>query len=138
MTAVVPCGLTLATQERYLQSYALPIQPRKMPEPNGVNSVSSKVMMMMTTISYSINRLSIIATLLMTVMTPFLKFPTTTSMTTCHQISFSKKMNKLILHLRGNKAILCLKGKVDLMKKPILHLKGMLDLMKKLILHLKV
>ncbi len=41
-------------------------------------------------------------------------------------------------HLQGNKVILHLKGKVDLMKKPILHLKGMLDLMKKLILHLKV
>jgi hypothetical protein len=49
-----------------------------------------------------------------------------------------KQMNKPILYLRGNKAILHLKGKVDLMKKPILHLKGMLDLMKKLILHLKV
>jgi hypothetical protein len=43
-----------------------------MPEPNGVNSVPSKVMMMMTTISSTINRPSIIATLLMTVMTPFL------------------------------------------------------------------
>jgi hypothetical protein len=50
MTPVVPRGLTPATQERYLQSYTLPIQSRKMPEPNGVNSVPSKVMMMMTTI----------------------------------------------------------------------------------------
>jgi hypothetical protein len=65
-----------------------------MPEPNGVNSVPSKVMMMMTMISSTINHPSIIATLLMTVMTPFLIFPTMTSMTTCHQISFSKKMNK--------------------------------------------
>jgi hypothetical protein len=138
MTPVIPRGLTLATQEHYLQSYALPIPPRKMPETNGVNSVPSKVMMMMTTISSTINRLSIIATLLMTVMTPFLIFPTMTSMTTCHQISFFKKMNKLILHLRGNKVIPHLKGKVDLMKKPILHLKRMLYLMKKLILHLKV
>jgi hypothetical protein len=74
MTPVVPRGFTPATQERYLQSYALPIQSRKMPEPNGVNSVPSKVMMM--TISSTINRPSIIATLLMTVMTFFLKFPT--------------------------------------------------------------
>ncbi len=94
--------------------------------------------MTMMTISFTINHLSIITTLLMTVMTPFLIFPTITSMTTCHQISFCKKMNKLILHLKGNKVILHLKGKVDLMKKPILHLKGTLDLMKKLILHLKV
>jgi hypothetical protein len=92
----------------------------------------------MMTISSTINCPSIIPTLLMTVMTPFLIFPTTTSMTTCHQISFSKKMNKPILHLKGNKAIPLLKGKVDLMKKPILHLKGTLDSMKKLILHLKV
>jgi hypothetical protein len=139
MTPVIPCGLTPATQEHYLQSYALPIQPRKMPEPNGVNSVWSKVMMMMMmTISSTINCPSIIATLLMTVMNPFLIFPTMTSMTTCHQISFSKNMNKPIPHLKGNKMIPHLKGKVDLMKKPILHLKGMLDLTKKLILHLKV
>jgi hypothetical protein len=32
MTPVIPRGLTPATQEHYLQSYALPIQPRKMPE----------------------------------------------------------------------------------------------------------
>jgi hypothetical protein len=75
MTPVVPCrGLTLAMQEHHLQSYALPIQPRKMPEPNGVNSVRSKVMM--TTISSTINHPSIIATQLMKVMTPFLIFPT--------------------------------------------------------------
>jgi hypothetical protein len=135
MTPVIPHGLTLATQEQYLQSYALPIQPRKMPQPNAVNSVPSKAMMMMMS---SINCLSIITTLLMKVMTPFLIFPTMTSMTTCHQISFAKKMNKPILRLKGNKAIPHLKGKVDLMKKQILHLKGMLDLMKKLILHLKV
>jgi hypothetical protein len=139
MTPVIPHGLTLATQEHYLQSYALPIQPRKMPQPNGVNSVPSKVMMMMMMMMMSsINCLSIITTLLMKVMTPFLIFPTMTSMTTCHQISFAKKVNKPILHLKGNKAIPHLKGKVDLMKKQILHLKGMLDLMKKLILHLKV
>jgi hypothetical protein len=50
-----------------------------MPESNGVNSVPSKVMMMMTmmTISSTINHPSIIATLLMKVMTPFLTFPTT-------------------------------------------------------------
>jgi hypothetical protein len=105
MTPVVPRGLTPATQEHYLQFYALPIQPRKMPDPNGVDSVPSKVMMMTMTISSTINHPSIITTLLMTVMTPFLIFPTMTSMTTCHQISFSKKMNKPILHLRGNKAI---------------------------------
>ena len=76
MTPVIPHGLTPATQEHYLQSYALPIQPRKMPEPNGVNSVPSKVMMMMMMISSTINCPSIIATLLMKVMTPFLIFPT--------------------------------------------------------------
>jgi hypothetical protein len=50
----------------------------------------------------------------MKVMTPFLIFPTTimTSMTTCHQISFAKKMNKLIPHLKG-KALLHMKGKVE-------------------------
>jgi hypothetical protein len=91
------------------------------------------------TISYTINHLSIIATQLMKVMTPFLIFPTTimTSMISCHQISFAKKMNKPILHLKG-KGILHLKGKVDLMKKPILHLKGTLNSIKKLILDLKV
>jgi hypothetical protein len=104
-----------------------------MPEPNGVNSVWSKVMMTMTTISSTINCPSIIATQLMKVMTPLLM----TSMTTCHQISFAMKMNKPIPHLKG-KALLHLKGKVDLMKKPILHLKGTLDLMTKLIPHLKV
>jgi hypothetical protein len=62
---------------------------------------------------------------------------------TCHQISFAKKMNKWIPHLKGKvdltkKLIPHLKGKVDLMKKPIPHLKGMVDLMKKLIPHLKV
>ena len=92
MTPVIPRGLTLATLEHSLQSYTLPIQPRKMPEPNGVNSVWSKVMMTMmvttTMISSTINRPSIIATQLMKVMTPFLIFPTRimTSMTTCHQI----------------------------------------------------
>jgi hypothetical protein len=110
-----------------------------MPEPNGVNSVQLKVMMTMTMISSTIDCPSIIATQLMKVMTPFLIFPTMimTSMTTCHQISFTKKMNKQVPCLKG-KAIPRLKGKVDLMKKPILHLKGMLDLMKKLIPHLKV
>jgi hypothetical protein len=139
MTPVVPCGLTPATQEHSLQSYVLQIQPTKMPEPNGVSSVQLKVMMTMTTISSTIDCLSIITTQLMKVMTPFLIFPTTimTSMTTCHQISFTKKMNKPVPCLKC-KAILCLKGKVHLMKKPILHLKGMLDLMKKLIPHLKV
>ncbi len=103
MTPVVPDGLTLAAQEHYLQSYALPIQPRKRPEPNGVNSVQSTAMMlMMMMISSTINHLSIITTQLMKVMTPFLIFPTTimTSMTTCHQISFAKKRNKLIPHLK--------------------------------------
>jgi hypothetical protein len=110
-----------------------------MPEPNGVNSVQLKVMMTMTMISSTIDCPSTIATQLMKVMTPFLIFPTMimTSMTTCHQISFTKKMNKPIPHLKG-KAIPHLTGKVDLMKKPILHLKGMLDSMKKLIPHLKV
>jgi hypothetical protein len=105
MTPVIPRGLTPATQENYLQFYALPIQPRKMPEPNGVNSVPLKVMMMMmmTAISSTINHLSIIATLLMTVMTHLLIFPTMTIMTTCHQISFSKKMNKPILHLKATR-----------------------------------
>ncbi len=92
----------------------------------------------MTMISSTINCMSIIVTLLMTVMTPFLIFPTMTSMSTCHRISFSKKMNKTIQHLKANKAIPHLKGKVDLMKKLILHLKGTLDLTKTLILHLKV
>jgi hypothetical protein len=147
MTPVVPHGLPPATQEHYLQSYALSIQPRELPEPNGVNSVQSQVMRMMTMISSTINRPSIIATQLMKVMTPFLIFCTTimTSMTTCHQISLAKKMNKPIPHLKGKallhlkgKALPHLKGKVDLMKKLILHLKGTLDLMKKLIPHLKV
>ncbi len=93
MTPVIPHGLTPTTQEHSLQSYALPIQSRKMPEPNGVNSV--------WTISSTIDCPSIIATQLMKVMTPFLIFPTMTSMTTCHQISFSKKMNKPILHLNS-------------------------------------
>ncbi len=70
-----------------------------------MNSVQSKVMMMTTMmmISSTINHPSIIATQLMKVMTPFLIFPSTimTSMTTCHQIPFAKKMNKLILHLKG-------------------------------------
>jgi hypothetical protein len=44
---------------------------------------------------------------------------------------------ELIPHLK-EKAILHLKGKVDLMKKLILHLKGTVDLTKKPILHLKV
>jgi hypothetical protein len=110
-----------------------------MPEANGVNSVLSKLMMMMTMISSTTNHPSIIATLLMKVMTPILIFPTMiiTSMTTCHQISFAKKMNKLIPYLK-EKAILHLKGKVDLTKKPILHQKGTADLMKKPIPHLKV
>jgi hypothetical protein len=62
---------------------------------NGVNSLPSNVMMM---ISSTTNHPSIIATLLMKVMTPFLIFPSMimTSMTTCHQISFAKKMNKPI------------------------------------------
>jgi hypothetical protein len=92
MTPVIPPGLTPATLEHYLQSYALPIQPRKMPEPNRVNSMWSKVlMMMMTRIFSTINHPSIIATQLIEVMTPFLIFPTMimTSMTTCHQISFA-------------------------------------------------
>jgi hypothetical protein len=75
MTPVIPRGLTPATQEHYLQSYALQIQPQKMPEANGVNSVPSKVMMMttmtMTMISSTTNRPSIITTLLMKVMSPF-------------------------------------------------------------------
>jgi hypothetical protein len=91
MTPVIPRGLTPATQEHYLQSYALQSQPKKLPEPNGVNSVPSKVMMMMTmmTISSMTNHPSTISTLLMKVMTPFLIVPTTiiTSVTTCHQIS---------------------------------------------------
>jgi hypothetical protein len=141
MTPVIPHGLTPATQEHYLQSYAFRIQPKKLPEANEVNSVLSKVMMMMTMmmISTTTNHPAIIATLLMKVMTPFLIFPTMiiTSMTTCHQISFTKKMNKLIPCLKA-KAILHLKGKVDLTKKLIPHLKGMVDLAKKPIPHLKV
>jgi hypothetical protein len=101
MTPVIPHGLT---QEHYLQSYALQSQPKKLPEPNGVNSVPSKVMMMMMTmmmISSMTNYPSNISTLLMKVMTPFLIVPTTiiTSMTTCHQISFAK-MKKWIPHLK--------------------------------------
>ncbi len=68
-----------------------PKPTKKLPEPNGVNSVPSKVMMMMTmmTISSMTNHPSTISTLLMKVMTPFLIVPTTiiTSVTTCHQIS---------------------------------------------------
>jgi hypothetical protein len=113
MTPVIPHGLTPATQEHDLQSYALQSQPKKLPEPNGVNSVPSKVMMMMTmmTISSMTNHSSSISTLLMKVMTPFLIVPSTiiTSVTTCHQISFAK-MKKQIPHL---------KGKVDLTKKLI-------------------
>jgi hypothetical protein len=109
-----------------------------MPEANGVNSVPLKVMMMMMMmtmmmmmISSTTNCLSIITTLLMKVMTPFLIFPTMimTSMTTCHQISLAKKMNKPIPHLK-EKAIPNLKGMVDLTKKLILHLKGTMDLTK--------
>jgi hypothetical protein len=58
MTPVVPCGLTLATQEHYLQSYAFQSQPKKLPEPNGVKSLPLKVMTMMT-ISSMRNQLSV-------------------------------------------------------------------------------
>jgi hypothetical protein len=100
--SVIPRGLTLATQEHYLQSYTLRSQPKKLPEPNGVNSMPSKVMMMMMTISSTTNHPSTISTLLMKVMTFFLIVPATiiTSMTTCHQISFAK-MKKQIPHLKG-------------------------------------
>jgi hypothetical protein len=95
---------------------------KKLPDPNGVNSVPLKVMMMMmmTMISSMTNHPYTISTLLMKVMTLFLIVPTMiiTSMTTCHQISFAK-MKKWIPHL---------KGKVDPMKKPILHLNGKMDL----------
>jgi hypothetical protein len=130
MTPVVTHGLTLATQEHSLQSYALPIQPSNMPEPNGVNSVLLKVMMTMMMISSTIDCPSIIATQLMKAMTPY-------SDISYHDNDKHDNLNKPVLCLKG-KVIPCLKGKVDLMKKPILHLKGMLDLMKKLISHLKV
>ncbi len=101
-----PHGLTPATQEHYFQAYTLWGQPKNLPEPNGVNSMPSKVMMMMTmmmmTISSTTNHPSTISALLMNVMNSFLLVPTMiiTSMTTCHQISFAK-MKKQIPHLRG-------------------------------------
>jgi hypothetical protein len=105
MTVVIPCGLTQATQEHCLQSYAFRSQPKILPDPNRVNSLPSKVMMMMT-ISNMTNHLSIISTLLMKVMTPFLIVPT---ITTCHQISFAKM----------KKPIPSQKVQVDLMLAPV-------------------